>query len=69
MMQVKSYVVVVVYRYPSKTNPIIVNVYGHPTEAKARSQQLRIRREAKKERIDPERIIAVRVRPILEEAP
>ena len=63
---------VIVYRYPSKTNPVIVNVYGFATKKEAQASQRAARRSFKELPVPQSmdlngesRLIANRVRPVL----
>jgi hypothetical protein len=55
---------VVVYEYPSKTRPIIVNVYEYPERKDALTEQRRVKEEVKTAHNGQGRLIACRVRPI-----
>jgi hypothetical protein len=63
MMKVKGYVNVVVFEYPSKTRPIVVNVYWFSTKAKAQSSQRRAKRDTPRFEAGGGKVIANRVRP------
>jgi hypothetical protein len=57
------WVVVVVFRYDSPTEPIVVNVYGYQRKSEAMSRQRAIKKLAKDDGVT-DRLIACRVRPV-----
>lgn len=63
-----KWVCVVVFKYPSKTNPVVVNVYGYPTKKEAVAHQYRAKKTAREAGFyDEDRVIAIRVRPIIDD--
>lgn len=59
----EGFVCVVVFKYPSPTNPVIVNAYYHPDKPDAEAHKRQIIRDAKRDHIDMSRL-TVRVKPL-----
>jgi len=64
MSEPNRWVLVVVSRYPSPTNPVVVNVFGYPTKALAQAHERRTKKHARENDLD---VIAIRVRPIIDD--
>lgn len=63
-MAKNKWALVVVAEWPSRTRPIVVNVYGYPTKKEAESHQRKTKKAAKDFQ---GKVIAVRVRPIIDD--
>jgi hypothetical protein len=62
-VKVYPWVVVVVFRYDSPTEPIVVNVFGYESQREATARQRRIKALAKRQGVT-DRLVACRVRPV-----
>lgn len=61
-----QWALITVYEAPTKTKPIIVNCYAYSTKAKAEARRRQVIRD-QRQWPAPGRIIALRVRPVLDE--